>query len=59
MALFIECMPSCAQIVLDTADIVRDGDGTPVGEADLLPFVLKSFPHMGKFLFGECGVESF
>jgi len=26
MALFIECMPSCAQIVLDTADIVRDRD---------------------------------
>jgi len=25
MALFIECMPSCVQIVLDTADIVRDG----------------------------------
>jgi hypothetical protein len=25
MALFPECMPSCAQIVLDTADIVRDG----------------------------------
>jgi hypothetical protein len=30
MALFIECMPSCAQIVLDTADIVRDGDLSPV-----------------------------
>ncbi len=26
MALFSECMPSCAQNVLDTADIVRDGD---------------------------------
>jgi len=26
MALFLECMPSCAQIVLDTADIVRDRD---------------------------------
>jgi hypothetical protein len=26
MALFSECMPSCAQIVLDIADIVRDGD---------------------------------
>jgi hypothetical protein len=25
MALFSECMPSCAQIVLDTADIVREG----------------------------------
>jgi len=26
MALFSECMPSCARKVLDTADIVRDGD---------------------------------
>ncbi len=26
MALFQECMPSCAQKVFDTADIVRDGD---------------------------------
>ena len=26
MALFNECMPSCAHTVLDTADIVRDGD---------------------------------
>jgi len=24
MALFPECMPKCAQILLDTADIVRD-----------------------------------
>src|SRR5438552_1604767 len=28
MALFSECRPQCAQTVLDTADIVRDGDGT-------------------------------
>ncbi len=26
MALFYECMQSCARIVLDMADIVRDGD---------------------------------
>ena len=26
MALFNECRQSCAHIVLDTADIVRDGD---------------------------------
>jgi hypothetical protein len=26
MALFSECMLKCAHIVLDTADIVRDGD---------------------------------
>src|SRR5205807_5207996 len=26
MALFSECMPGCARKVLDTADIVRDGD---------------------------------
>ena len=26
MALFNECIQSCAHIVLDTADIVRDGD---------------------------------
>jgi hypothetical protein len=30
MALFHECMQSCAHIVLDTADIVRDGDFTTV-----------------------------
>jgi len=29
MALFFECMQSCAQIVLDSADIVRDRDVTP------------------------------
>ena len=28
MALFFECMQSCAQIVLDSADIVGDGDVT-------------------------------
>ena len=28
MALFSECRPQCAQTVLDTADIVRDGDVT-------------------------------
>ena len=26
MALFYECMERCAHIVLDIADIVRDGD---------------------------------
>jgi hypothetical protein len=29
MALFNECMQWCAQIVLDMADIVRDGDFSP------------------------------
>jgi hypothetical protein len=29
MALSHECMQSCAHIVLDTADIVRDGDFSP------------------------------
>ena len=29
MALFSECMQSCARKVLDTADIVRDRDITP------------------------------
>src|SRR5207244_7323981 len=29
MALFSECRPQCAQTVLDTADIVRDGDFSP------------------------------
>ena len=29
MALFSECMLSCARKVLDTADIVRDGDFSP------------------------------
>jgi hypothetical protein len=31
MALFHECMQSCVHILLDTADIVRDGDLSPVG----------------------------
>jgi hypothetical protein len=30
MALFNECMQWCAPKVLDTADIVRDGDLSPV-----------------------------
>ena|ERR1700720_4928866 len=30
MALFNECTQSCAHILLDTADIVRDGDITTV-----------------------------
>ena len=33
MALFNECMQSCARIVLDTADIVRDGDLSPSVES--------------------------
>jgi hypothetical protein len=32
MALLFECMQSCARIVLDTADIVRDADITPVDD---------------------------
>ena len=32
MALFNECTQSCARIVLDMADIVRDGDLSTVGE---------------------------
>jgi hypothetical protein len=35
MALFNECMQSCAHIVLDTADIVRDGDLSPSIETSL------------------------
>jgi hypothetical protein len=30
MALFYECMLQCAQKALDTADIVRDGDFSPI-----------------------------
>jgi hypothetical protein len=30
MALFFECMLQCAQKALDSADIVRDGDLTPI-----------------------------
>jgi hypothetical protein len=30
MALFYECMQSCTQNMLDTADIVRDGDVTTI-----------------------------
>jgi hypothetical protein len=30
MALFYECMQKCAQNVLDTADIVREGDFSPL-----------------------------
>ena len=29
MALFYECIQKCARKLLDTADIVRDGDVTP------------------------------
>ena len=32
MALFFECMEQCAQKVLDAADIVRDGDFSPIGQ---------------------------
>src|SRR5437764_7930733 len=37
MALFSECRPQCAQTVLDTADIVRDGDVTSTTRAVLKP----------------------
>ena len=41
MALFYECMQSCAHIVLDTADIVRDGDFTStIDDITGLPNVL-------------------
>jgi hypothetical protein len=30
MALLLECMQQCARKMLDTADIVREGDVTPV-----------------------------
>jgi hypothetical protein len=30
MALFVECMQECARKVLDTADIIRDGDFSPI-----------------------------
>ena len=47
MALFNECTQLCAQKVLDAADIVRDGDFTPIIErkgyhsrCKLLPFCL-------------------
>jgi len=33
MALFNECMQWCAHIVLDTADIVRDGDISPTNRS--------------------------
>ena len=40
MALFSECMLSCAQIVLDTADIVRDGIFRQLGSVKtLLAFI--------------------
>ena len=32
MALFYECMERCAHIVLDIADVVRDGDFSPAIE---------------------------
>jgi len=37
MALFNECMQSCAHIVLDTADIVRDGDLSPIDALGIHP----------------------
>ena len=36
MALFFECMLQCAQKVLDPADIVRDGDFSPIDEQDVV-----------------------
>ena len=35
MALFYECMERCAHIVLDIADIVRDGDFSPTRERSI------------------------
>jgi hypothetical protein len=35
MALLFECMLKCAQRVLDTADIVRDGDLSPIGSSGM------------------------
>jgi hypothetical protein len=37
MALFQECMGWCAYIVLDFADIVRDGDFSPTTNGLILP----------------------
>jgi hypothetical protein len=31
MALFYECMLKCVHMGLDTADVVRDGDLSPIG----------------------------
>jgi len=49
MALFSECRPLCAQTVLDTADIVRDGDIT-TAIASLLtePLQIRIFSISGK-----------
>ena len=35
MALSFECMQTCASKVLDTADIVRDGDVSPIDQSEL------------------------
>jgi hypothetical protein len=43
MALFSECRQSCAQIILDTADIVRDRDVTTA--IDLFQFSLFNRGH--------------
>ena len=40
MALFYECMERCAHIVLDIADIVRDGDVSPTTR---LPVVVVTY----------------
>jgi len=44
MALFNECTQSCARIVLDMADIVRDGDLSPTETARLVQVLSATLP---------------
>ncbi len=48
MALFNECMQSCARKVLDTADIVRDGDLSPTETARLVQVLSATLPAFGE-----------
>jgi hypothetical protein len=47
MALFNECTQSSAHIVLDTADIVRDGDFSPLSRKGPAS-TSTAFPHVAK-----------
>jgi hypothetical protein len=56
MALFSECMQECARKVLDTADIVRDGDFSPLETTPLAvgPRITSGLPTTRPLSNGRC-----
>ena len=57
MALLLECIQKCAQKLLDTADIVRDGDFSPFENQDCSPYRTQGFIHACKQSW-ICGHEN-